>query len=72
VARAAADQLVYLLDEAFEGIEKPWHSMLGNLTCVTEDDWLCSLPTAPARSARSRHAGEINHIRALSQRNDDA
>jgi hypothetical protein len=36
VSRAAVEQLVYLLDEAFEGIEKPWHSVLGNLASVAE------------------------------------
>jgi hypothetical protein len=40
MSHAAVDQLVYLLDEAFEGKDKPWHSMLGNLASATEDDWL--------------------------------
>lgn len=44
MSRAAVDLLVYLLDEAFEGVEKPWHSMLGNLASVTEDDWLWAPP----------------------------
>lgn len=50
--RAAVDQLVYLLDESFEGIEKPWHSMLGNLASVTEDDWLW-VPPDGARTIRT-------------------
>ena len=58
MARAAVDQLVYLLDEAFEGIEKPWHSMLGNLASITEDDWL-GVPPGGARTIRqiTSHVG---------------
>jgi hypothetical protein len=57
-SRAAVDQLLYLLDEAFEGIEKPWHSMLGNLASVTEDDWLW-VPPGGARTIRqiTSHVG---------------
>jgi hypothetical protein len=44
MSRAAVEQLVYLLDEAFEGKDKPWHSMLGNLASVTEEDWLWTPP----------------------------
>ena len=58
MTRVAIDQLVYLLDEAFEGIEKPWHSMLGNLASVTEDDWLW-VPSNGARTIRqiTSHVG---------------
>jgi hypothetical protein len=35
---SAVDQLVYLLDEAFQ--ETDWHSLLGNLYSVTPEDWL--------------------------------
>ena len=45
----AVDHLVYLLDEAFEGRETAWHSVLGNLASVTQDDWLW----APPRGART-------------------
>jgi hypothetical protein len=44
LSRVAVEQYVYLLDEAFEGKDKPWHSMLGNLASVTEDDWLWTPP----------------------------
>jgi len=45
----AASQLVYLLDEAFEGTE--WHSLLGNLQSVTSEDWLW-VPPGGQRSIR--------------------
>jgi hypothetical protein len=51
MSRAAVDQLVYLLDEAFTGVDETWHSMLGNLTSVTEDDWLWTPPDG-ARTIR--------------------
>jgi|SRR5579864_2095256 len=35
---AAISQLVYLLDEAFQGTA--WHSLLGNLSSVMPEDWL--------------------------------
>jgi len=38
MSRAAIDILTYLLDEAFERSEE--HSLLGNLTNVTPEDWL--------------------------------
>jgi hypothetical protein len=34
---ALVDQLLYLLDDGFEGGE--WHSLLGNLRQVTAQDW---------------------------------
>lgn len=42
---------MYLLDEAFEGKDKRWHSLLGNLESVTEDDWLWAPPNG-ARTIR--------------------
>jgi hypothetical protein len=51
MSRAAVDAYVYLLDEAFQGKDKPWHSMLGNLASVTEDDWLW-VPPGGARTIR--------------------
>ncbi|HEV8636580.1 MAG TPA: DinB family protein [Chloroflexota bacterium] len=37
MGRALVDQLLYLLDDGFEGGE--WHSLLGNLRRVTAEDW---------------------------------
>jgi hypothetical protein len=51
MSRTAVDRLVYLLDEAFEGKEQPWHSMLGNLASTTEDDWLW-VPPGGGRTIR--------------------
>ena len=45
----AVSQLVYLLDEAFQGTE--WHSLLGNLHSVTSEDWLW-VPPGGQRSIR--------------------
>ena len=61
--RAAVDQLLYLLDEAFEGIEKPWHSILGNLASVTQDDWLWVSPGG-ARTIRqiTSHVGGAAYL----------
>lgn len=38
----AVSQLLYLLDEAFDGTG--WHSVLGNLRSVTAEDWSCIPP----------------------------
>ena len=51
MSRAAVGQLLYLLDEAFEGVEQAWHSVLANLRSVTEDDWLW-VPPDGARTIR--------------------
>jgi hypothetical protein len=51
MSRSGVDQLVYLLDEAFEGKDKTWHSMLGNLASITEEDWLWTPPDG-ARTIR--------------------
>jgi hypothetical protein len=52
----AVSQLVYLLDEAFQGTE--WHSLLGNLHSVTPEDWLW-VPPGGQRSIRDivQHVG---------------
>lgn len=52
----AISQLLYLLDEAFQGTE--WHSLLGNLHSVTPEDWLWAPPLGQ-RSIRDivRHVG---------------
>lgn len=49
-------QLLYLLDEAFQGPK--WHSLLGNLGSVTPDDWLW-VPAGGQRSIRDivQHVG---------------
>jgi len=63
LSRAAVEQLLYLLDEAYEGIDKPWHSMLGNLASITEDDWLWT-PTGGARTIRgiTSHVGGAAYL----------
>jgi uncharacterized damage-inducible protein DinB len=43
-------QLLYLLDEAFDGTTE-WHSLLGNLRSVTPEDWLW-VPPGGERSIR--------------------
>jgi uncharacterized damage-inducible protein DinB len=42
MGRSAVDQLLYLMDEAFEG--NRWHSLLVNLQAVGEEDWLWTPP----------------------------
>lgn len=49
MAAQTISQLVYLLDEAFQGTE--WHSLLGNLHSVTPEDWLW-VPPGGQRSIR--------------------
>jgi uncharacterized damage-inducible protein DinB len=55
------EQLLYLLDEAFEGNEE--HSLLGNLRTVTPDDWLW-VPLGDARSISQivRHVGACKYM----------
>lgn len=52
----AVSQLVYLLDEAFQGTE--WTSLLGNLRALTPEDWLW-VPSGGHRSIRDiiQHVG---------------
>ncbi len=49
-------QLLYLLDEAFQGTD--WHSLLGNLHSLTPEDWLW-VPPGGHRSIRDiiQHVG---------------
>lgn len=56
MTNTALDQILYLLDEAFDGTE--WHSLLGNLRSVTTDDWDW-VPPDGHRSIRSivQHVG---------------
>jgi hypothetical protein len=49
MSRAAVEQLLYLMDMAFD--EGQWHSLLGNLRSVTADDWLWT-PPGGARTIR--------------------
>jgi uncharacterized damage-inducible protein DinB len=55
-ASTAITQLLYLLDEAFEGTD--WHSLIGNLRPVTNEDWLW-IPPGGSRSIRDivQHVG---------------
>jgi hypothetical protein len=57
----AISQLVYLLDEAFQGTE--WHSLLGNLRSVTPADWLW-VPPDGRRSIRDimAHVGACKRM----------
>lgn len=59
----AVAQLLYLLDEAFDGNEE--HSLLGNLRNVGADDWLAPAPGG-SRSIRDivAHAGVAKHLYA--------
>lgn len=61
MSRVAIEQLLYLLDEAFEGNRE--HSLLANLNSLTDDDW----PALPQNGGRSaflivRHVGECKFI----------
>ena len=57
VARAALDQILYFMDEAFEGDD--WHSLKSNLKDVALDDWLWVPP------AGARPIGEmVSHLAA--------
>jgi uncharacterized damage-inducible protein DinB len=54
-------QLLALFDAGFDGPD--WHSLLGNLRAVTEDDWRW-VPAGGARSIRDivLHAGGAKHM----------
>ena len=45
----AVEQLLYLLDKAFE--DPDWHSLLGNLRAVTPEEWVW-VPPGGSRSMR--------------------
>ena len=53
---SAISQLLYLLDEAFQGTD--WHSLIGNLGSIMPEDWLW-VPPFGHRSIRDivRHVG---------------
>ncbi len=57
VARAALEQYLYLLDEAFAGDD--WHSLLSNLKALAPEDWLW-LPPDGARPI----AEMVSHVAA--------
>ena len=62
MSRAIIEQLLYIMDEAFEGAEQE-HSLLGNLRPLREDDWDW-LPSGGARSIFEivRHVGECKYV----------
>ncbi len=61
MATAAVDQLLYLLDEAFEG--EDWHSLLGNLRDVAPEEWRW-VPPGGQRSIRDlvQHVGSCKFM----------
>jgi hypothetical protein len=61
MGESGVEQLLYLLDEAFEGNEE--HSLLANLRTVAPDDWLW-LPAGGGRSIFDlvRHVGECKYV----------
>src|SRR3712207_2881543 len=56
MSAAGVSQLLYLLDEAFQGPD--WHSLLGNLRSLTPEDWSW-VPPGGDRSIREivQHVG---------------
>lgn len=58
--------MLYMLDEAFDGREQRFHSLLGNLERVTEDDWLW-IPPGGHRSIRTL----VVHAVGSAIQNDD-
>ena len=61
MGKSGVEQLLYLLDEAFEGNGE--HSLLANLRSVRDDDWLW-LPPGGGRSIFDlvRHVGECKYV----------
>jgi uncharacterized damage-inducible protein DinB len=62
MSRAAVEQLLYLMDEAFDASQQE-HSLLGNLRSVTDAEWLA----APPGGVRSifevvQHVGECKYV----------
>ncbi len=55
MAGSAVAQLLYLMDEAFEGNE--WHSLLANLRSVRPEEWAAAPPTfnAEPRTGSGHH-----------------
>lgn len=60
MSRAGVEQLLYLLDEAFEGTG---HSLLANLHSVRDDDWFW-LPLGGGRCIFDivQHVGECKYV----------
>ena len=61
MGRAAIEQLLYLMDEAFEGADE--EDLLGNLRAVTQTEWL-AVPPGCVRSIRQiiGHIGACKYI----------
>ncbi len=61
MATAAVDQLLYLLDEAFEG--EDWHSLLANLRTIAPEEWRW-VPPGGQRSIRDlvQHVGSCKFM----------
>jgi len=64
MGRAAIEQLLYLMDDAFEGADE--EDLLGNLRAVTQTEWL-AVPPGCVRSIRQI----IGHIGACKYMYDD-
>jgi len=62
MSRAIVEQLLYLMDEAFDAKEQE-HSLLTNLRSVPDDGWLW-VPSGGARSIFDivRHVGECKYV----------
>jgi uncharacterized damage-inducible protein DinB len=63
VATPAVDQLLHLMDEAFEGKGKDWHSLLRNLGSVPAEAWRWA-PPGGVRSVRdlAQHVGACKYM----------
>lgn len=61
MTRPAVDQLLYILDSAFEG--EDWHSLLGNLRDIGPDEWTWT-PPGGRRSVRDivQHVGSCKFM----------
>jgi hypothetical protein len=61
MTRAAVEQLVYLMDQAFEGVDE--EDLIGNLRFVTEAEW-AAVPPGGARSIRQivGHIGACKYM----------
>jgi hypothetical protein len=58
MSTAAIDQILDLMDEAFEGKAKGWHSLLGNLRSAPPEAWRWAPPGAVrSRGGRGHHDG---------------
>jgi uncharacterized damage-inducible protein DinB len=66
MSRAGVEQLLYLMDQAFEARQAhDWHSLLSNLDGVRDEDWM-RVPDGGARSIAqiAQHVGEAKRIYA--------